>query len=134
MPGVRRLGADSEDRAANYLIERGYTLVTRRYRARRGELDLVALDGETLVFVEVKQRTSEEVAPEAAVGSLKARRIGQAAVEYLRASGEAGREVRFDVIAIDPSGIRHHVDAFRPPAGGPARFEEESGEPWEAQP
>lgn len=106
-----RQGSDAEDRAADYLLGLGYTVVTRRYVAKGGEIDLVALDGETLVFVEVKQRSASR--PEEMVGSLKIARMVTAAKEYVLATGDA-RPVRYDVIAIDLSGLRHHVGAFRP--------------------
>jgi putative endonuclease len=96
------------------LLDKGYTIVTRRYKASRGEIDLVALDGDVLVVVEVKQRTKPGYMPEESVGPLKASRLGMAANEYLLSSGESNREVRFDLVCIDPDGVRHHVDAFRP--------------------
>jgi putative endonuclease len=52
------LGRSGEDRAAKHLASRGYTILERNYTAPQGELDLIALDGDTLVFVEVKTRTS----------------------------------------------------------------------------
>src|SRR5438046_1622716 len=113
LPYIRRLGTDAEDRAASYLLERGFTIVTRRYKARRGELDLVALDGEKLVFVEVKERLAAGYVPEESIGAVKARRLAMAAEEYLVSTGEVGREIRFDTVCIDREGIRHHVDAFR---------------------
>ena len=108
MPGVRRLGGDAEDRAAEYLIEKGFTIITRRYKARHGEIDIVALDGDVLVMVEVKERTKPGYIPEESVGVMKARRIGLAASEYVRKNGELEREIRFDLICFDPSGLRHH--------------------------
>lgn len=128
MPGPRRLGSEAEDRAASYLLAKGYTIVTRRYKARRGEIDLVTLDGDVLVFVEVKQRKAGYL-PEESITAAKARRMGLAANEYLEATGEAGREVRFDVVSINPREVRHHVDAFRPSGPGSiGGLDEESDE------
>lgn len=108
-----RPGSEAEDRAADFLLAKGYTLVTRRFKARQGEIDLVVLDGDILVFVEVKQRKRGYL-PEDAIGKLKISRMVKAAQEYVLATGEHERAVRYDVVAIDPSELRHHIDAFRP--------------------
>lgn len=113
MPSLRRLGADAEDRAAAHLLAKGYTLVTRRFKATCGELDLIALDGETLVIVEVKwsrakNRRAIEGVTERKIAYLKA-----AAEEYLHKSGEPDRRVRFDIVAIDRDHLEHHIDALR---------------------
>lgn len=110
MRDARSLGTEAEDRAAAYLQDRGFTIITRRYRARGGEIDLIALDGETLVFVEVKLSRSRSRLPEAALHDTKWSRIRAAARQYLASLAE-NREVRFDVVAIDPEGIRHTTDA-----------------------
>jgi len=109
----RRVGSAAEDEAADFLVRKGYTIVTRRYKAKRGEIDLVALDQDVLVFVEVKQRKAGYL-PEEAIGEQKIARLVAAAQEYIFATGEQDREVRYDVIAIDPNGLRHHIEAFRP--------------------
>lgn len=112
MSASRRLGSDFEDQAADFLLTQGFTIVTRRFRARRGELDLVALDGDLLVFVEVKQRKDGYV-PEEAIGSQKIERLYSAAREYLQSTDQSDREFRFDVVAISGSEIRHHRDVFK---------------------
>lgn len=76
-----------------------------------GELDLVALDGEHVVFVEVKQ--SDTVAPEERLDDRKASRVMEAAEEFARANGLEKRPFRFDLIAIQKGDLRHHKDAFR---------------------
>ena len=120
MPHVRRIGLEAEDRAASYLQARGFTILTRRYKAASGEIDLVALDGEVLVFVEVKLRKGRFFKPEEALGETKRSRILRASESYLAAYEGPDREVRFDVVAIDPDGVRHHKEAFWPqsPADG----------------
>jgi putative endonuclease len=95
-------------------LERGLTIVTRRFKAAHGELDLVAMDGDTLVFIEVKHRRSPNLPPELSIDERKAGRIARAAAEYLAKAEEVGRAVRFDVVLIDPAGIRHIEDAFKP--------------------
>lgn len=112
MPNLRRVGQEAEDRAAQYLLDKGYTIVTRRYATRSGELDIVALDGETLVFVEVKERRAPGWLPEDGVGNVKIGRWRAAAEDYLIRMEQLGRSIRFDVIAIDAHGIRHHQDAI----------------------
>jgi len=113
LSGVRRLGADAEDRAAAFLSDLGYTIVKRGYKASRGEIDILALDGDTLVVVEVKERTRAGVRAEESITEAKAKRLAAAARQYLQAVGELDRGVRFDVVCFDPTGVRHHVDAFR---------------------
>ena len=111
MPNLRDLGRAAEDAAAEYLLGQGYTLVTRRYKARHGEIDLVALDGELLVFVEVKRRDAPGYIPEASIGQEKRKALFRAGQQYLAEIAESPeREVRFDLIAIDRDGLRHHKD------------------------
>jgi putative endonuclease len=112
LPNLRGVGRAAEDRAAEFLIGQGFTIVTRRYSSRSGELDLVALDGDILVIVEVKARRAEGLAPEESIPPLKAQRLLAAAREYLESVGEASREIRFDVIAIDRAGLRHIRNAL----------------------
>lgn len=104
----RATGTEAEDAAATYLLEKGYTLVTRRHRLGAVELDLVCLDGDTLVFVEVKRRSGPGIA-EDSIGKRKIANLRRAAERYLASTGELGRAWRFDVIAIDRQGLRHHV-------------------------
>ena len=111
MSTVQQLGKKAEDRAANFLLELGYSIIARRYKGRYGEIDLIALDNEIVVCIEVKYRAKE--IPELAIDSKKIRRIKQTAVEYIYKSELKGKQFRFDVIAMDKSEIRHYIDAFR---------------------
>lgn len=129
MSGSRRLGSDYEDQAADFLLAKGFTIVTRRFKARRGELDLVALDGDLLVFVEVKQRKAGYL-PEEAVGRQKIDRLYAAAREYLAATDQREREFRFDVVAIAGQEIRHHQDVFKDLVDLSPPEEEEDPEPY----
>ncbi|MFH2204096.1 MAG: YraN family protein [Elusimicrobiota bacterium] len=107
------LGKWGEDRAARWLEERGWTVLERRWRCRLGELDIVAVDGDELVFVEVKTRSSLRCgAPEEAVGRAKRARIVRAACAYMRFKGIGDRALRFDVVALSPEGLRHIPAAF----------------------
>lgn len=109
----RRLGTEAEDRAADYLLSLGYTLLKRRYKARRGEIDVIALDGETIVFVEVKQRTTGLIEPEATITATKRSRLAAAARQYLEEEATPDFYARHDVIAIDSNGLRHYQNVFQ---------------------
>jgi putative endonuclease len=95
-------GEFGEDLACRELEGRGYRILARRYRTRAGEIDIVARDGETVVFVEVKARAGGEFGgAAAAVTPLKQRRVTQMAVDYLARHRLANCPCRFDVVAID---------------------------------
>ncbi len=97
----KSLGQRGEAAAARYLKRRGYKIVARSDRAARGELDLVAVDGRTVVFVEVKTRQSQEAGnPGEAVGRDKQRRITRLALSYLKRHDLLGYPTRFDVVAV----------------------------------
>lgn len=103
MPSARgALGRIGEERAAAHLACSGYSLIARNWRCPIGEIDLVARQGDQLVFVEVKTRRGEAWPPEEGVGAAKARRLIALAYAYLEATG-AGPATpwRIDVIAIE---------------------------------
>lgn len=121
--GRRRLlpldsGRLGEDLAHRYLRRRGCTIVARNYRplAGGGEIDLVAWQGDTLVFVEVKTRASAEYGtPDRAVDSEKERFLRHAARDYARRAGVDWSRVRFDIVSIvleKPPQIDWIPDAF----------------------
>lgn len=115
MPRNKRGGAEAEDLASSFLQSKGYTIVTRNYHARVAEIDIVALDGDTVVFVEVRERKAGSfLGPEESVTSAKRRKLWQAAGIYLSEVVGKEADARFDVIAVHGSDVRHHVDAFRP--------------------
>jgi len=94
------MGEAAEDRAARHLQDHGLAILSRNYRTRLGEIDLIAKDGETLVFVEVRRRTSEHFG--GAAGSVdwrKRQRIVGAARMYLARLGHEP-PCRFDVVAL----------------------------------
>lgn len=94
----RQLGAWGEDVAARYLLRHGYTILERNVRTRYGELDVIAQDGDTLVFIEVKTRRRGEFgSPALAVDWRKRRRLSQLALVYV---GDRPLGIRFDIIAI----------------------------------
>jgi putative endonuclease len=95
------LGKIGEDLACRELESRGYAILARRYRRRAGELDIVARDGPTVVFVEVKAREGREFGNAAdAVTSLKRRRMTRVALEYLVRHRLTHCPCRFDIVSI----------------------------------
>jgi putative endonuclease len=98
----QHLGESGEEIACRELGTRGYAILARRYRTRHGEIDIVARDGETIVFVEVKLKTTGEFGAAAeSVTPWKQRRVAAMAVDYLARNRISDRPCRFDVVAID---------------------------------
>jgi putative endonuclease len=111
------LGIRGEDLAVGELERHGYAVLERRYRTRHGEIDIVARDGETIVFVEVKVKETAEFGTAAhAVDARKQRRVISMAIDYLARNRLTSRACRFDVVAIDGVGedaiITHYPGAF----------------------
>lgn len=98
---THEFGSASEGRAVAYLKRKGFRILERNYRAPAGEIDIVALDGKTVVFIEVKARRGEGFGgPEAAVDDRKQRRISRAALAYLSAHRALDRLCRFDILSV----------------------------------
>ena len=110
----RAAGDRAEERAAEFLASRGLRIVARNFRTRFGEIDLVANDGATLVFVEVRLRTDDRYGGSLeSVDSRKRSRLVAAANGYLRQLA-AEPPCRFDVVTLDagePTWIRAAFDA-----------------------
>ena len=107
-------GKTGEDLACRELERRGYAIVARRYRCRLGELDIIARDGETVVFVEVKTRHDRAFGPAAeAVGFVKRRRLARLAMDYVLRHHLTNRPCRFDVVAIHFDQDRPVIEVFR---------------------
>lgn len=107
----QEMGITGEDIAATYLKKRGYRIEARRYRKRRGEADIVAWNKKTLVFVEVKTRTSDKFGmPAEAVTPAKQKALTYAAMLYIQEHGLEDVAARFDVVEVLlPSGKVHHI-------------------------
>jgi putative endonuclease len=111
-------GRGGEALAERHLIEQGYRLIERRFRLRNGEIDLVMADGATIVFVEVRRRSSERAGdPLESVGPRKQARLIRAARVYLAIHRLHEHPCRFDVVAVRGAGedatVDHRMDAFR---------------------
>ncbi len=113
-------GRRGEDLAHRLLQRMGFSVVARNYRThdRPGEIDIIAWDGDTLVFAEVKSLTSAEFsAPERAIGMDKLRSMFETAAVYCRRAGVEWDRVRFDTLSVlltDPIEITLARDAFHP--------------------
>jgi len=105
------LGHRGEELAVRHLIRKKYRILARNWRDRGGELDIVARDGGTLVFVEVKTRTSDSFAlPVESVGYDKQRRLRRLADRYIARNAVADCEVRFDVVSVLDRGAKPEIE------------------------
>lgn len=110
----RATGLAGEDAGVAMLRQAGFQVLDRNFRCRYGEVDAVARDGDTIVFVEIKRRRSGAFgSPQEAVTERKQARIARVAAQYLKLRGWLERPVRFDVIALGPEAREHLRDAFR---------------------
>lgn len=101
MPTTTELGAHGERIAAAFLTDAGLRVLDRNWRCRDGELDIVARDGDALVFCEVKTRRGTGYGqPVEAVGRAKQRRLRTLAQRWLAAHDEHAPELRFDVVGV----------------------------------
>jgi putative endonuclease len=108
------LGRIGEDLACAELEKRGYVVLERRYRRRGGELDIVARDGHTVVFVEVKARDGRDFGEAAeAITARKRRRLTYLALDYLTQHHLTECACRFDVVSIHMENELPVVELFR---------------------
>ena len=111
--GNRRLsfGQYGEDAAAEFLRRKGFKILGRNVRTAFGEIDLIALDGDVIVFVEVKARRGSSGLE--AVDARKQLRLSRLAIAFLARAGWLERAARFDVVAVETGGAcTHVVNAF----------------------
>ena len=109
-------GINGEQRAAEWRVRKyGMKLIEQRCRTKAGEIDLIMLDGETVVFVEVKTRLHADAGIGImAVDKRKQRRITNASILYLLKKGWNNRAVRYDIVEVRRDGILHVPNAFQP--------------------
>ncbi|MHB8828474.1 MAG: YraN family protein [Syntrophales bacterium] len=95
------VGKRGEELAAAYLAKVGYKIIERNYRCVFGELDIVAEEGDSIVFIEVKSRRSAAYGdPQLAVDFRKQKKISMVALDYLEKKRQHNRNARFDVVAV----------------------------------
>ena len=96
------LGAKGEELAVRYLKKRGYRIVERNYRTRLGEIDIIAEQGDDLVFIEVKTRSDTLLGSAfESVTKQKQKQLSKVALEYISKEDCHNRPARFDVVAIE---------------------------------
>jgi putative endonuclease len=107
-------GRDGEEAASLYFEKKGLRILERNFRSRIGEIDLIALDGETLIFAEVKAWASLGIdALEKAIDSKKQRKIIETSKYFLSLHREYRyMSIRFDVVFVSPEGLTHLASAF----------------------
>lgn len=108
----REKGKKGEEIALHFLLKKNYQLVQQNYVVRGGEIDIIMLDGDVLVFVEVKLRTTQRFGSAMeSISEQKCRRLRQAANKYLFVSEWMG-PCRFDIVTIQNGVIEHLINAF----------------------
>ncbi len=107
------LGKTGEEIACRFLEEQGYSIITRNYRTRTGEIDIIAREGAVLAFVEVKTRGSGRFGhPFEAITFHKRRQMAKVALEYISRNGHHDQEARFDVVGII-AGVAPRIELLR---------------------
>jgi putative endonuclease len=111
---LHAIGKAGEEEALRYLSQQGYRILERNYRCRFGEIDLIARDGKTLVFIEVKTRRSQRFGPAAAsVTLVKQHHLIKAAQVYLARTRQTDALCRFDVVTIDIDTQKSRIELIR---------------------
>lgn len=110
----RQIGHEYERQAAKFLEDKGYHVLVLNYQNRIGEIDIIAMDGECIVFVEVKYRKSSKYGfpIEAAVNYQKQKNIIMVANYFIMMNRITNKQIRFDVISILGNKIQHVQNAF----------------------
>lgn len=108
------LGALGEDLAVNALTAKGYRIVARNHKIYKHEIDVIAMDGKTLVFVEVKTRSNRDYGkPLEAIGPSRVKRLRKAAELYLAKEKIKGVSVRFDAVSVEMIGGKTVVEVVK---------------------
>lgn len=101
-------GQSGEEQAANFLKKLGYKIIERNFRTKFGEIDLIAIDQDTVVYIEVKTRSNQAFGrPEEAVGFHKLEHLKKAAAIYRSQTEKLPEGERIDVVAIDNGEVEH---------------------------
>jgi putative endonuclease len=117
MDQTKQFGRWAEDTSCEYLIDKGYRLITRNFKTKIGEIDLIFQDHDQLVFVEVKARHHDRYGePFEAVNPRKLHKIGKVGLQFMQFYPKLPQSARIEVISITshPSGKHHleHIEAF----------------------
>jgi len=108
------LGLRGEEAAACFLMKNGYKIISRNYKNKLGEVDIIAEDGGVICFIEVKARKSNRFGlAKESVTVRKQRQIAKAAIGFLKEKGFLNRRARFDVVALDYSSFGIKLDLIR---------------------
>lgn len=104
---TRQFGIDGESLATEFLRKKGYRILERNYRTRRGEMDIIAKEGGALVFVEVKAHRGDQFGgPQGAVGWRKQQQLIRVASHYMARHRIQNRDCRFDLVLISEDSLR----------------------------
>ena len=113
MKAMRRLGIEGEELAVRFLKKKGYKIVSRNFKSPVGEMDIIAEDGDTLVFIEVKTRTDDSFGhPFEAVTHRKREKLRKVALSYFKHSRQEVPS-RFDVLSIETDGANHKIEHIK---------------------
>ena len=110
----QRFGKQVEELAARHLKRRGYKIIARNYRTKAGEIDIIAREGRTLVFIEVKGRQSARYgSAKAAVTPRKQHQVSKVALWYLKENDQMDAKARFDVVAVTRQDGEDRIEIVR---------------------
>jgi putative endonuclease len=110
----QKFGETAESMAAKFIEKQGYKILKRNYTTKLGEIDIIAKEKDTLVFIEVKARKSGKyVNPKAAVTRTKQRKISMVALYYLKKTNQTGLKARFDVVAVSSLHNHHEIELIK---------------------
>ena len=107
-------GEKGESIAVRHLKKKGYKILEKNYRTKLGEIDIIAKDKDTLVFVEVKSRRSWQFGnPKAAVTPAKQRKISKVALYYLKTNDRSNAKARFDVVTLTATRDKSQIEIVK---------------------
>lgn len=110
----QQFGKESESIAVLHLKKQGYKIIEQNYRTKLGEIDIIAKEKNTIVFVEVKSRKSCSYGnPKYALTQKKKRKISMVALYFLKITNQSGSKARFDVVSISPGGKDPEIEIIK---------------------
>jgi putative endonuclease len=110
----QQFGKESESITVLYLKKQGYKIIEQNYRTKLGEIDIIAKEKNTIVFIEVKSRKSGSYGnPKYAVTPKKMRKISMVALYFLKITNQSGAKARFDVVSISPGKGRPDIEIIK---------------------